>query len=129
MSKKAYTLKRNDIILIVCLLLAAAIGLIYLFLLRSSGNTVKVTVDGKLYGTYSLSENRTEDIISGENKQFHNRLVIKDNKAYIESASCPDGICVAHRPIHRNGESIICLPNKVVVTVVSNGSADIDIIA
>lgn len=108
---------RNDIVFIAAILLVAAVGLLYLFVFRSGGDTVKVTVDGELYGVYSLSENITEDIITGEDGAGLNRLIIRNGKAYMETASCPDGICVAHRPIFRKGESIVCLPNKVVVTV------------
>ena len=126
--KKTHTF-RNDIILIVCLLLVALIGVLYLFKFRSPGDTVKVTVDGKLYGTYLLSQNITEDIVTGENGEFLNRLVILNGKAYIETATCPDGICVEHSPIFRDGESIVCLPQRVVVTVIThNGNNTPDII-
>lgn len=115
---------RNDIILIVSLLLVAALGMLYLFKFRGAGDTVRVTVDGKLYKTYSLSQDITEDIITGKNGEYLNRLVIKDGKAYMERATCPDGICVDHAPIFRDGESIVCLPQRVVVTVITNNSAD-----
>jgi len=117
---------RNDIILIVALLLVAVIGALYLFVFRSSGNTVKVTVDGKTYGVFSLNENITEDIHTG--KDNLNRLIIRDGKAYMETATCPDGICVAHKPIFRDGESIVCLPNRVVVTVTTNDADSPDIV-
>ena len=121
---------RNDIIFIAALLIISAIGMIYLFVFRESGDVVKVTVDGKLYGIYSLSESITEDIVTGDGGSEHNRLVIADGKAHMEYATCPDGICVDHRPIFRNGESIVCLPNKVVITVVTdNNSDEPDIIA
>lgn len=119
---------RNDVIFIVALLLIAAVGALYLFVLRGEGNTVRVTVDGKIYGVYSLSDNMTEDICTGENGEYHNRLVIKDGRAYIEYATCPDGICVDHSPIFRDGESIVCLPQKVVVTVITNKGDSPDII-
>ena len=115
---------RNDIILIVALLLVASIVMVYLFVFRDKGDTVKVTVDGKLYATYSLSDNITTDIVTGENKRQVNRLVIKDGKAYIEYATCPDGICVDHSHIFRDGESIVCLPNRVVVTIIKGNSTD-----
>ena len=122
--------RRNDIIFIAALLLIAAAGMFYLFVLRESGNVVKVTVDGELYGTYSLSEDITVDIVSGDNTSELNRLVIRDGKAHMEHATCPDGICVDHRPIFRNGESIVCLPNRVVVTVIIEDDADApDIVA
>ena len=108
---------RNDILLIIVLLLVAATGAAYLFLFRGFGDVVKVTVDGELYGVYSLSQDRTEYISTGEDGRQLNRLVIREGKAFIQTATCPDGICAAHRAIFRNGESIVCLPHGVVVTV------------
>ncbi len=117
---------RNDIIFIVALLLIAAVGGLYLFVFRDGGNTVKVTVDGKTYGVYSLNENITEDIYTG--KDNLNRLIIRDGKAYMETATCPDGICVSHKPIFRDGESIVCLPNRVVVTVTTTDANSPDVV-
>ena len=118
---------RNDIILVLCLLLIAVIGLAYLYLFRDTGDTVKVTVDGNQIGIYSLNENMTKDIITGEKGENLNRLIIKDGKAYMETATCPDGICVNHNPIFRDGESIVCLPNGVVVTIIKNDD-DLDVV-
>lgn len=115
---------RNDIIFIAALLLMAAAGLVYLFVFRDSGNVVEVTVDGEVYGVYSLSENITCEIRTGKNDENINRFVIADGKVYMQDASCPDGICVAHRPIFRDGESIVCLPNRVVVTVITQETED-----
>lgn len=115
---------RNDIIFIAALLLMAAAGLVYLFVFRDSGNVVEVTVDGEIYGVYSLSENITCEIRTGKNDENINRFVIADGKVYMQDASCPDGICVAHRPIFRDGESIVCLPNRVVVTVITQETED-----
>ena len=112
--------RRNDIILIVCVLAVAVAGLIYLNFFRSPGNMVTVTVDGEYYGSYSLDDEICEDIYTGENKENYNRLVISGGNAYMEKASCPDGICVDHRSVFRDGESIVCLPNRVVITVTSD---------
>lgn len=118
---------RNDVVFIAAILIIAAIGALYLFFFRAEGNVVRVTVDGELYAVYSLSDDIVEDITMGENS---NRLIIKDGRAYVESASCPDGICVNHHPIFRDGESIVCLPNKVVVTVaIDDGNNEVDIVA
>lgn len=119
---------RNDIILIISVLLLSAAALFYLFVLRDSGDVVKVTVDGTDYGTYSLTENTVHEIVTGKDGENLNRFVISNGKVYMEEATCPDGICVAHRPVFRDGESIVCLPNRVVITVITdkgNDSADI----
>ena len=112
---RTYTRKfRNDIIFIAVLLIIVSLATSALFLLSPHGDTVIVTVDGRPSGEYSLSENRTVEI---KTQDGYNILVIENGVAYVEQASCPDGICSSHRPIDRSGESIICLPNKVVVEV------------
>ena len=108
---------RNDIIFISVLLILVSVVGICFYLIREEGDSVTVTVNGKFYASYSLSKNITVDIRTGENDEHSNILVISDGKAYISSASCPDGLCSSHKPIHRSKESIVCLPNKVAVTV------------
>ncbi len=115
---------RNDIIFIAALVLISALVGLGFYLFRSGGDTVSVTVDGVPYGEYSLGVDSTVEIIS---EGGYNVLVIENGKAHVESASCPDGICAAHKPISRDGESIVCLPNKVVITASAkdNGAPDI----
>ena len=117
---------RNDIIFIFVLLIVFLIFGLVLFMTQKKGDMVVVTVDGVLFCEYPIDENRQVEIKSefGENI-----LIIKDKTADVTSASCPDGICVHHRPIQNGGESIICLPNKVVVEVRTNSVDDTDIIA
>lgn len=106
---------RNDVIFIAALLAVIAVAGACLYFFRGEGNSVTVSIDGTVVATYPLSVDRTEEILTEGGGR--NLLIIKDGKAYVESASCPDGICAAHKPIHREGESIVCLPNKVVITV------------
>ena len=102
-------------------MLAVALLGALLLLTQKSGDTVEVRVDGALWGTYSLHEDRVVDIVT---EAGYNRLVIKDGKAFVEAADCPDGICAAHRPIDGTRESIVCLPHGVVIAVVRKGVSD-----
>lgn len=117
---------KNDIIFIAALLLVLAVLGAFLLLFRQEGSTVKVTVNGQIYGTYSLDKNQTVEI---KTENGYNILVIENGTAYIKEASCPDGICSSHRPIRFNNSSIICLPNKVVVAIngeeKENGGIDV----
>ena len=117
---------KNDIIFISALLIVFIVFGLVLFLSQTKGDTVVVSVDGVFFGEYRLDEDRQIGI---KTEYGENLLVIKDKKADVTSASCPDGICVHHRPIQNGGESIICLPNKVVVEVRTKGVDDTDIIA
>lgn len=80
-------------------------------------------MDGEIYGTYPLSKVQTIEI------NDTNRLEIKGGTAEMIWAECPDQVCVHHREISRNGESIICLPNQVVVSVVGGKQPELDAVA
>ena len=108
---------RNDLTLIGSLLAVVIVAGVCLFLLREEGDTVVVTVDGAPYAVYPLSEDRVVEIRTGAEGEQLNRLVIQGGTAAVETATCPDGICAAHKPISRDGESIVCLPHRVVITV------------
>ena len=120
---------RNDVIFIAVLLLIVALLGAAFFFLREEGDTVTVSVDGKHYGTYPLNTDLTLSIRTGEDGEEENLLVIRDGTARVESATCPDGICAAHKPISREGESIVCLPHRVVITVHTSDGEEPDIIA
>ena len=118
---------KNDIIFIGALLLVLAIIGCCLLLFRKEGNTVKVTVDGQTFGTYSLDKNQTIEI---KTEKGYNIVVIENGTVRVEEASCPDGVCSSHRPIRFGGSSIICLPNKVVVSIENkeNDGGGLDIV-
>lgn len=109
--------RRNDLILIGVLLAVLVLAGAAFLLLREEGDQIRVTVDGEDYGIYPLSKDTVVKIRTGESGEELNRLIIRDGKAFVEAATCPDGICADHRPIFREGESIVCLPHKVVITV------------
>ncbi len=67
-----------------------------------------------LIETYSLNKNEAYDI---EIDNDFNRVVINQGTVFIEDADCPDKLCVKQGKISKSGESIICLPHKVVVKI------------
>lgn len=110
-------LLRNDLILIsVIVLLSAAVFGVFL-LTRSKGYEVSVRIDGSEVGRYSLDEDIYTVITSGKNNEHYNALQISDGKALVVDANCKDEICVDHIPISNEGETIVCLPHKVVIIV------------
>ncbi|MCR5273025.1 MAG: NusG domain II-containing protein [Lachnospiraceae bacterium] len=121
-------MSKRDIIFILILL---AIALLFYFFayknIQNDGDIVKVTVNGELYDTYPLSEDREVDIvISGEVK---NSFEIKDNAVHMCDADCPDKLCIKQGQISRDGQMIVCLPNKVVIEIESEEEDYVDSIS
>ena len=114
-------MKKNDWILVVVILVLAGVGfLVYTSFGKQTAGIVKVSVDGELFGTYSLDKEQEIKI------NDTNCMIIKDGQADMIEADCPDQICVDHKTISKNKESIACLPNKVIVEVVGGEEASLD---
>lgn len=120
-------MKRNDLILAGVILVVAIAALIFLNLNKKEGNTVIVKVDGKVYKELPLEVDTTFEI-EGVNGGT-NILVIQDGHADMVDATCPDMICVDQKQIDKDGEAIVCLPNKVVIEIDSNTQSELDAIA
>ncbi len=104
---------RTDVVVIVSLLLLSAIVLLVVFLTRQEGARVTVTVDGVTVGEYPLGVDGVYELRNGANV-----LTVEDGRAYMSYSSCPDHLCENTGRIKYVGETIVCLPNKVTVTVV-----------
>jgi hypothetical protein len=124
---KKKLLRKWDIILITAALLAAGVFLLCINVFSTAGEYAVVEVNGETVVQLSLAEDTIYDI-EIEN-EVTNTLKIENGEAKMISADCPDKICVNHRSISKNNESIICLPNKVIITIVSDAESDIDGVA
>lgn len=80
-----------------------------------SGSRVAVSVDNGEKEYYPLNKDLEKTFVS---KEGTNVLVIKDGMAYVKEADCKNQVCVNSRPISKNGETIVCLPHKFVVSIV-----------
>ena len=109
------SIRRADLWLVLVLLAAAGLCFALLRLTASSGGIAVVAVDGHEIGRYPLSRD-TKILIPGYNGG-ENTLVIRDGTACISEADCPDKLCVRSGMIRYEGECIICLPHRVIVTV------------
>ncbi len=97
------------------------------FIEKPAATKAVVTVDGKEYGTYNLNKGQTIEI--KQKTTVTNVLVIADGEIFMQDATCPDKLCEKQGRKSRDKETIVCLPNKVVVTVVSDETTGIDSVA
>ncbi len=54
-------------------------------------------------------------------------IEIKDRKVRAVESACPEKICIQRGWVYRSGDSIVCIPNNIIVRL-ENGSQDIDAI-
>lgn len=114
-------IRKADIVLLIVLLAIGIASSVYLASSRTGGDTVIISQNGEMYGKYSLMEDNKIVIEDGDEK---NVITIKGGKVSMTEASCHNQVCVHHSPISYSGESIICLPNKVVVKIEGGGGYD-----
>ncbi len=109
--------KKEIILLLVIFVIILLVALVFWGKSKADGSEAIVTIDGKEYGRYELSEE--QDIPIQINGQITNHLFIKDGVADMIEANCPDQLCVNMKAISKDQETIVCLPNKVVVEIKS----------
>lgn len=115
-------IKKGDVIIFLLAIFLA--GVIFIFSInQNEGDYVNITVNGKVT-TYALAEDKQVELKYSDT--VFNTIIIKNGEAFMDKASCPDQICVHHKAISKNGESIICLPNEVYVEVKSDKENVID---
>ena len=142
-----YKLRKADLLLGLFFVLSGILCWILLFSsAQDPGAAVEIKKDGVCIAVYSLEEDRIllidkegeiTELSEEERDTFllgnwaeaeENLLQISKGEATVIFADCPDQHCAAHRPISQSGETIICLPHKLVITVCSGKERELDAI-
>lgn len=106
----------------ICLLVTVLLTCLYFVCFQPNGNYVKIARGEDEPVKYDLS--RDDEIVLEGLSGERNVLCIEKGEIYMKEASCPDKICQKQGCVSKNGQTIICLPNHVVVTVVSDGEKE-----
>jgi hypothetical protein len=117
--KSSIAKHRIDIIVIASILLLSLIALLIASLAKTEGNAVRVEIDGKVVAEYPLGVDGEYVLGDGTNV-----LTVKNGEAYMTYSECPDHTCEDTKPVKYVGNTIICLPNKITVTVTGEKTSD-----
>jgi hypothetical protein len=90
---------------------------VYNILTARKGSQVVVYSDGNIIASYDMNVNKEYDIT---NEYGTNTIKVSNGKVSISEASCSNQVCVHHTAIKNSNESIICLPNHLVVKINTN---------
>lgn len=121
-TKKTPLLKRRDIYLSLALIAVAAV----LFLIFAPHGTGVATVqlNGSTLATVDLSQVQSayEIPVGGA---YPLTVLVEPGAISVKQASCPDKICVRTGKISSPGQTIVCLPDKLIISIAGqNKQAD-----
>lgn len=121
-------IKKGDLIIIV--ILASAI--ISWFAINNwsrleDEKQIVIETNGDFYKAIAIEEGmeQHEFHIEFENGKYID-IVVGENGAYVKDVVCPDRVCQKTGLISRVGQSIVCLPNRVVVYIEGKEESAID---
>ena len=115
---------RLDIIVIASILLASLSLLLILNLTKKEGALAVVEIDGQVVAEYPLYKEGVYSLNGGTNV-----LVVEGGTAYLNYSSCPDHTCENIGKIRYVGETIVCLPNKVTITIIGDAEDGVDLVS
>ena len=120
--------KKMDILLIAALCLLAFVFVALIHQTRAAGALVTIQHQGKTLHTAPLDNDAMFDI-KDDNGNVIDRVEISQGTAKMVHAECPDKHCISQGQINQNHQMIVCLPNRVMVTVSAAGQPDVDVVA
>ncbi|UJF15756.1 NusG domain II-containing protein [Jeotgalibaca sp. MA1X17-3] len=129
MKKYMKMIRKGDIIIVMLLMISSFLPLgIFSYKQAHADDThlqAIVQVDGETLKTFNLEDDgKTESFLYHDDHGHENLIVRTGTSIEIQEASCRDQVCVQMNSIRNAGDTILCLPHRVLVEVVSDGPVD-----
>ena len=127
--------RKKAVLLTTALLVIAVLCVVRIYVVSHSSVENGQALYADLYQNGELLQTIRLDTVTAEytfevsgNAGATNTVCVRPGSIAIVSASCPDQICVHHSRISRNKETIVCLPDKVVITIENGEDSRIDVL-
>lgn len=118
MDDKTLKIQKTDILLTASIFVFCAVIAALMLFFHSDGTNVCIYKNGELFAEHALSEDISINVDGLMN------VVIKNGSVHVENSVCPNGACEHTGSINKKGESIICLPNKILIKIDGEGDTD-----
>lgn len=112
------------------LLIALAAGCCAALLIpKEEGTVAVIKQNGTVLHQIDLSKLQQPLTITVEgNDGLCNTIVAQPGKICVQSANCPDQVCVNQGWIHNSALPIVCLPNQLIIEI-TGGESEFDAVA
>lgn len=122
MSKFHQFITKADFILIILLFVTGISLTLFIYWPRSSENSIlEVRQNGNILMTLPLDKNTEKTITDKDGHKNH--FMIKDGTVTMTDADCHDQTCVKTRAVQIPGQTIVCLPHRLVLAIVTKDSS------
>ena len=116
-------MKRRDLILVLTFaVLALLLYGIGSWKTKEKGTAFIVTIDGQEVFRSELK--KMGEYPFQQDDGSYNLVIVEEGKVWMKEANCRDGLCVKQGKTDAPSKSIVCLPHKLVVSVISNSEFD-----
>lgn len=139
MKKLLKMVKPGDFIIVALLVVLSFVPLAIFTYQNASANGdnlhVVVSADGEVVHEMELKNDHTREIYEFVDDHGHENTIVREGQmVYMADASCTDLLCVQQGEITEIGETIVCLPNRVLVEITSDtpdtdNDSEIDVIS
>ena len=121
-------MKKGDYFISAILILFFIISLYLTNPLREASKNLRAVVrlNGEIHSTYKLTDNYKKNV-EIKSKLGYNILEIDCKKLRITDSDCKDKLDVKQGYISSAGQSIVCLPHKMIITI--EGDTDLDYVS
>lgn len=124
-------IRKGDVIIILLLMLGSFLPLGVFSYQQAHANRSSlqavIQADGETVKVFDLVDDGKTESFLYQDEHGHENLVVRTGTSVkIQEANCRDQVCVRMRAISEPGETILCLPHRLLVEVQSTGDEPVD---
>lgn len=118
--------KTDGIIIFFFLILSLIIFLLFkIYVVDTSDRILIIQTDKVLYATYNLELLKENLELYIDNPEGEFKILVSKDKVCVLKSGCEDNICKKNI-INNPGESIVCVPSKILIKIVSDNKFNVD---
>ncbi len=110
-------MKKGDKLLFFFLTIILVITLLQFIRPNTTYKTIVIRADGHIVKKIPLSTSKNEEFAL-KSEEGHLTVQIQNGKVRVKSSTCKDKLCVKQGWINKSGESIVCLPNRISISII-----------
>lgn len=120
---------RQLVLLLAAIVLVSALALLLGGRLQPTGRVAEIVLDGEVIARIDLDAVREAYPYPVHTPWGENILLIEPDGVRVQSADCPDKLCVKRGKISDGLLPLVCLPHRLTVRIVGGEPAEIDAVS